>query len=420
MENSKKEDLVFVSFDRIWANFKKYWWICIILTAAMFIYGAATYNATLAMSGEKTETDLAEVVIPDDPMQRMYYGSVPVKLSVNVDKYLKDKDMEVDSALILDFKQQLITDIVTEANMLLTYSDFTDPIAEAYSANGYNPLVIHPSTVNDTTYDQFSFVALTDSTYELQYMGIGGIDRITTGIKVGSDTFIKKLADQFDYIEISAISEPTVLFRVNIFGFYRDFAPTEETVQNLKAEYAEHNKIATGEVEKYDFSFNALFKISTIIKGAVGFVAGLFIIFVIAICDKKVRTREEIERFFDGEDSFLGEIRGKAAVTEDITAMSLNAMCEKQGINNLLLTTVGKQKNSDLLMELSAKITNGDVKATFADGIEVAADTTRAIAKADGVVIIVNSGLDDVHTVKSALSRINTVDGKLLGYVLNK
>ena len=31
MENNKKEDMVFVSFDRLWDNFKKYWWIAAVL-----------------------------------------------------------------------------------------------------------------------------------------------------------------------------------------------------------------------------------------------------------------------------------------------------------------------------------------------------------------------------------------------------
>ena len=39
MENNKKEDMVFVSFDRLWDNFKKYWWIAAVLMALMLLYG---------------------------------------------------------------------------------------------------------------------------------------------------------------------------------------------------------------------------------------------------------------------------------------------------------------------------------------------------------------------------------------------
>ena len=50
MENNKKEDMVFVSFDRLWDNFKKFWWIAVILMGLMLLYGAATYNSSLKIS----------------------------------------------------------------------------------------------------------------------------------------------------------------------------------------------------------------------------------------------------------------------------------------------------------------------------------------------------------------------------------
>ncbi len=422
MENNNREDLVFVSFDRIWANFKKFWWICAVLAVAMLLYGAATYKATSPMSGEKNDKELTDVVIEEDKMLRTYAGKFPVRIILDIDKYMEEQGLEVEATMMADFKAQILQTVIVETKQLLGYSDFTDAIEESYNAAGYKPLVISPGYVGDMTYDMFSIepVEGSDNMYTLVYTGIGGEERIATGIKVAAEQFVKLMQDNFDYITIEPLSETTVQFRVIIFGFAYDLATTDEAFEAIKAQYADHNKQATGEVDKFDFSFEALFKVSTIIKGIVGFVIGFFIIFVIAICDKKVRTIEELERFFGDEGAFLGEIRRKSAVTEEVTAVSITSKCEKLGIGSILLTTVGKQLHPNQLADLSVKISNEKVKVVHADGIEVSAETTKAMAVSEGIVIVVNSGEDDVHTIKSALSRINTVEGKLLGYILSK
>ena len=196
--------------------------------------------------------------------------------------------------------------------------------------------------------------------------------------------------------------------------------PDEESVKATREAYEEYNKVLLGQVEKFDFEFANLFKMSTIIKGAVGFVIGLFIIFVIAICDRRVRTREELERFFDGDGVFLGEFKKNDRLSEEVTAASISAMCEKAGVSGVLLTTVGKQKNAEALCRLAETATTDKVRFSSVDGIEVCPETSRAVAAAEGTIIMVNGGFDEIHTIKTALARVNTVNGNLLGYILCK
>ena len=105
----------------------------------------------------------------------------------------------------------------------------------------------------------------------------------------------------------------------------------------------------------------------------------MFIIFVIAICDRKVRTREELERFFEGEGEFLGEFKKNVKLSENITAASIGAMCEKSGVDEVLLTTVGRQKNADVMQRIAETASTDKVKFTCVDGIEVCAETSTHV-----------------------------------------
>ena len=89
-------------------------------------------------------------------------------------------------------------------------------------------------------------------------------------------------------------------------------------------------------------------------------------------------------------------------------------------MSNVLLTTVGKQKNADVMQHIAQKAATDKVKFSCVDGIEVCAETSRDIADAQGIIIMVNGGFDEIHTIKTALARVNTVNGNLLGYILCK
>ena len=95
-------------------------------------------------------------------------------------------------------------------------------------------------------------------------------------------------------------------------------------------------------------------------------------------------------------------------------------MCEKSGVDKVLLTTVGRQKNADVMQRIAEAASTDKVKFACVDGIEVCAETSRDIAAAQGIIIMVNGGYDEIHTIKTALARVNTVNGNILGYILCK
>lgn len=421
MENNKKEDMVFVSFDRLWDNFKKFWWIAVALTAVMLLYGAATYNSTLALSeAENDESTIhkSPVIIPDNEADRIHVGTTDVSFNINMQTYYKG--IGVENGDDYEIYQTLSSNVTNYAAAIISSQDFYDAVNEAYAKAGYSELITMPRTPVDTEYDVFSAALINDRSIGLTYTGLGGVERIRLGTSTAAEYLSRKMTELYPYITCNVSSEPTISLRVAVNSFYSYIQPDEASVIATREQYAEYNRLLLGEVDKFDFELRNIFQMSTIIKGVVGFVIGLFIIFVIAVCDKKVRTREELERFFDGEGSFLGEFKKNAAVSENVTAVSIGAMCEKEGIGNVILTTVGKQKNADVLAELADKASSDKVKVTCADGIEVCPETSRAIAQAEGTIIMVNGGYDEVHTIKTALARISTVNGRLLGYILCK
>ena len=421
MENNNKEDMVFVSFDRLWDNFKKFWWIAVALMAIMLVYGAATYNSALALSEAENDESIAQkspVIIPENEADRIHVGTTDISFNINVQTYYEGIGVEMTDDY--EMYQKLNNNVISYVNAITSSQDFYDAVNEAYAKAGYSELITMPRTPLDTEYDIFSSTLLNDRSIRLTYTGLGGIERIRLGTSTAAEYLSRKMTELYPYITCSVASEPTISLRVAVNSFYSYIQPDEASVNATREQYVEYNKVLLGEVDKFDFDFKNIFQMSTIIKGVVGFVIGLFIIFVIAVCDKKVRTREELERFFDGEGSFLGEFKKNTAVSENVTAVSIGAMCEKEGLSNVILTTVGKQKNADVLAELAEKASSDKVKVTCADGIEVCPETSINIAQAEGTIIMVNGGYDEVHTIKTALSRINTVNGRLLGYILCK
>ncbi len=421
MENNKKEDMVFVSFDRLWDNFKKYWWIAVAIAAVMLVYGAATYNTSMKISESQNDESTVEkkpVVIAENEADRVHLGTVDITFSVNVQEYYDS--IGVEGAADYSLYEKLNGGIASYADSITSSQSFYEAVNEALTAAGYSELITSPRTPSDVDYDTFSIALVNDKTLRLSYTGLGGIERIRTGSAAAAKYLVKTMNELYSYVTCEVNSDPAISFRLSINGFYAYIQPDEESINATREAYAEYNKILLGELDKFDFQFSNLFKMSTIIKGVVGFVIGLFIIFVIAICDRKVRTREELERFFDGEGRFLGEFKKNVKVSEDVTAVSIGAMCAKEGVHEVVLTTVGRQKNADVLERLAEAASSDDVKFTCVDGIEVCPETSRSISDAQGTIVMVNGGYDEIHTIKTALARINTVNGNLLGYILCK
>lgn len=421
MENNKKEDMVFVSFDRLWDNFKKYWWIAVAIAAVMLVYGAATYNTSMKISEAQNDESTVEkkpVVIPENEADRVHLGTVDITFSVNVQEYYDS--IGVEGTADYSMYEKLNGGIASYADSIASSQNFYEAVNEALTAAGYSELITSPRTPSDVDYDTFSIALVNDKTLRLSYTGLGGVERIRTGSAAAAKYLVKMMNELYSYVTCEVNSDPAISFRLSINGFYAYIQPDEESISATREAYAEYNKILLGELDKFDFQFSNLFKMSTIIKGVVGFVIGLFIIFVIAICDRKVRTREELERFFDGEGKFLGEFKKNVKVSEDVTAVSIGAMCAKEGVHEVVLTTVGKQKNADVLERLAEAASSDDVKFTCVDGIEVCPETSRSISDAQGTIVMVNGGYDEIHTIKTALARIKTVNGNLLGYILCK
>lgn len=418
MNNNKKEDLVFISFDRLWDNFIKYCWIAFALMIVLLVYGAGTYNNKIAQNEAENIENRKPVIIADDPKDRVHIAETSISFSVNVPKYLEMIGVSEKDVNSFEVYTKLCTEVASYANAIASTEGFHDKINTELEKTGHEKLDVIPKSLSDDEYDTFIATMVNDTNIAFSVSGLGGVDRIKRIGDVAVNILADSLSEQYPFIECNTVSSSIVSLRIYAIGFYKKCDPSEESVAKVRAEYEEYNKMVTNQVEKFDFQFKNIFKVSTIIKGVVGFVLGLFIIFIIAVCDKKVRTRDEVERFFDNGEAFLGEIKKNDEVSEDITAESIGAICRKTGYSNVVLTTVGKAKNMDVMTRICEKASSDNVEINVADGIEVCAATTKTIAGADATIVLVNSGYDDIHTIKNALSRLYTIDANLVGYVL--
>ena len=157
MENNKKEDMVFVSFDRLWDNFKKFWWIAVALMAFMLLYGAATYNSSLKTSeveNDESTAQKAPVIIADNEADRIHCGLVDISFNVNVEKYYKS--IGVDDVGDYTVYQTINSNALSYANSIAGSQEFFDAVNSAVTSAGYSELITSQRTPGDTDYDMFT------------------------------------------------------------------------------------------------------------------------------------------------------------------------------------------------------------------------------------------------------------------------
>lgn len=97
--------------------------------------------------------------------------------------------------------------------------------------------------------------------------------------------------------------------RVYVNGFYTYIQPDDASIKATLDEYAEYNRIVTGQIEKFDFQFAYIFKMSTIIKGAVGFVIGLFIILLLQYVTGRSAQGRSLNGFLKVKVNFSENLR---------------------------------------------------------------------------------------------------------------
>ena len=133
MENNKKEDMVFVSFDRLWDNFKKFWWIAAALMVIMLVYGAATYNASIKISeaqkdSEDSTVEKTPVIIPENETDRVHLGTVDISFSVNVEEYYRS--IGISGTADYSMYETLKNNVLNYATSILTSQSFCDAVSE--------------------------------------------------------------------------------------------------------------------------------------------------------------------------------------------------------------------------------------------------------------------------------------------------
>ena len=221
MENNKKEDMVFVSFDRLWDNFKKFWWIAVILMGLMLLYGAATYNSSLKISeaeNDDSKLQRTPVVIADNEAERIHRGMVDISFNVNVEKYYES--IGVEGTADLTTYQTINGNVASYAGSIASSQGFYDYINSALKAAGFSELVTNPRTPVDTDYDIFTVSIVNDKTMNMTYTGLGGIERIRTGAAAAASYIADEMGKLYSYITCDVASEPTVTLRVFVNGFY--------------------------------------------------------------------------------------------------------------------------------------------------------------------------------------------------------
>jgi hypothetical protein len=137
---------------------------------------------------------------------------------------------------------------------------------------------------------------------------------------------------------------------------------------------------------------------------------GIFIICMIIAFDRKIYIREEMP----DELTYIGEMKNDTQI--DVTAATINSILDESGYKSLCITTPEKAYDMATIEKLKGLIKCENTEV--ATGVETEAATLPTLTSADGVVVVVKCGRDNMRTVGKMADRLKLTKINVIGYVL--
>lgn len=439
----KPEEIV-ISFRKIWDNFVRYWWICLI-TVGVAILGVVgltikefrttdvllpekekKYQAVTMVYMEPEDLGLDEYIKNGTDSNTTSDGKAMDKIA---DSYEEDVEL-AKKKLRMEFEQwywsknnQLMYDCMA----LLKSSRVVEQINDELDKNNMD--------LYDTVLDKIEMRILDGS--RCYTITVRGENKKRTKLiaDTATDILIKEAKDILGVVN-SKIVDNAVL------NLYKETENPDQPYEIV----TEESLLKKSEKEKGEFSIGSFFSMKKLLLVFVGGFLGLGIIFVFVLLDKKVRTREEMGMYFN--IPFIGEVKkNDTDLKYDVIATTVVGKCKTDGVNAIMLASPKENGKTELLAEAIKKAAkqNGNKVEVFnaanekeniehkmnglekentftivvAENLTTDVNAIRIAGKLDKAIVLVKENGDEINEIEQAVNNVITTGGNVMGYVLN-
>ena len=427
--NYEQPEEIIISFQKLWDNFKKYWWICVITTVLAIVavigitiknYKAAQnlsesdlvendnklYQATTMVymepQSEKTSESIKEAADNIQDLEKSYAASVNeyVKTYIEQWNWNRNNQLMYDCMALLSsnkVQSQISTEL--ENNDMDSYDKALDAITMEIASGSRCYKII----VRGEDEERVEFIANT-----------------------ATDILLKEAKEVMSINNANIIDKAVVdLCEKQEDGTYKVITEKSEL---------ENEEVAT-------LSLGSFLSMKKILLVFVGAFFGLGIIFIFVLMDKKLRNRNEVNMYL--HIPYLGEVSKKSGDAQyQVLTTTLLKKCEQEGIKKVLLTTpkvcdiqerlvdsLGNEGENTAVVKIDTNINKIEEKiATESTGKELtvvsagqlleSSNTIKAVSTVDGTILLITANRDNIPELEETISHIKTVGGKILGYVL--
>ena len=427
--NYEQPEEIIISFQKLWDNFKKYWWICVITTvlAIVAVIGITIKNYKAAQN--LSESDLVE----ND--NKLYQAATMVYMEPQLEKTSESIKEAADN----------IQDL--EKSYAASVNEYVKTYIEQWNWNRNNQLMYDCMALLSSNKVQSQISTELENNDMDSYDK--ALDAITMEIASGSRCYkiivrgedeerVEFIANTATDILLKEAKEVMSINNANIIDkAVVDLCEKQEDgtykVITEKSEL-ENEEVAT-------LSLGSFLSMKKILLVFVGAFFGLGIIFIFVLMDKKLRNRNEVNMYL--HIPYLGEVSKKSGDAQyQVLTTTLLKKCEQEGIKKVLLTTpkvcdiqerlvdsLGNEGENTAVVKIDTNINKIEEKiATESTGKELtvvsagqlleSSNTIKAVSTVDGTILLITANRDNIPELEETISHIKTVGGKILGYVL--
>lgn len=430
--NYEQPEEIIISFQKLWDNFKKYWWICVITTVLAIVavvgitlknykavqnlsesdlvendnklYQAATM-VYMEPQSEKTSESIKEAADNIQDLEKSYAASVNEYVKTYIEQWNWNRN------------NQLMYDCMA----LLSSNKVQSQINTALENNGMDSY--------DKALDAITMEIVNGSRYYRIIVRGEDEERVEFISNTATDILLNEAKEVMSINNANIIDKAVVdLCEKQEDGTYK--------IVTEKSELESENEVAT-------LSLGSFLSMKKILLVFVGAFFGLGIIFIFVLMDKKVRNRNEVNMYL--HIPYLGEVSKKSGDAQyQVLTTTLLKKCEQEGIKKVLLTTpkvcdiqerlvdsLGNEGENTAVVKIDTNINKVEEKiATESTGKELtvvsarqlleSSNTIKAVSSVDGTILLITANGDNIPELEETISHIKTVGGKVLGYVLYK
>ena len=431
-QNYEQPEEIIISFQKLWDNFKKYWWICVITTVLAVIavigFTIKSYNAAQNLS----ESDLVE----ND--NKLYQATTMVYMEPQLEKTSESIKEAADN----------IQDL--EKSYAASVNEYVKTYIEQWNWNRNNQLMYDCMALLSSNKVQSQINTALENNGMDSYDKV--LDAITMEIAGGSRCYkiivrgedeerVEFIANTATDILLKEAKEVMSINNANIIDkAVVDLCEKQEDgtykIVTEKSELESEDEVAT-------LSLGSFLSMKKILLVFVGAFFGLGIIFIFVLMDKKVRNRNEVNMYL--HIPYLGEVSKKSGEAQyQVLTTTLLKKCEQEGIKKVLLTTpkvcdiqerlvdsLGSEGENTAVVKIDTNINKVEEKITTeSTGKELtvvsagqlleSSNTIKAVSTVDGTILLITANGDNIPELEETISHIRTVGGKVLGYILCK